>query len=218
MKTNAFFFDNPCHRIIVRNFSHKSTTIFMPLDVSVDPMVDRVADTHFLISAPLGHLSLDNEIRVIFYVDSEPVDRELRDNEFQVVYEAGGPLEETFHQWASSLVEFVRLMFFRLGMVSVDFADFLTVIYWSESKRLRFEKLPYDHHATVPYNKHTGPAYRTLYGCVAAGVGELSLGHFTDLQDACDLHNSDSIVSKIAMTFAEYDPPMMMLLGEPVAL
>ncbi len=203
------------HRIIVRQFPYGPTTTLSSMDAPVDSVPDHFANVLFLIGAPREHSSLDTNIVVTFYVDSEPMKRNLNENEVQVLYDAGGPLKETFEQWAMSLVEFMRLMLFRLGMVSVDFADLLTIIHFSSSKRFRFEKIPYDDHATVPYDKHTGAGYRTLYSCVAGPV-DLSLAHYSDLQSTLELHNAGCIMIKTAMTIAAYDPPMMMLLGEPI--
>ena len=209
----TLFSRNFHHRIIVRKYPYGPTTTISPLEAPVDSVAENFSNVLLLVGATHEKISSNETKLVTFYVDTKPVARNLSENEIQVIYDGGGPLKETFEQWAMSLAEFVSLMFFRLGMVSVDVADFLTVIHFSQSKRFRFEKIPYDDDSKVPYDKHTGPAYRTIYGCVAGPV-DLSLGHYTDLQNKLELHNPDCVMYKTAMTIAEYDPPMMMLFGE----
>lgn len=80
---------------------------------------------------------------------------------------------------------------------------------------LRFEKLKYDHHAVVPYEKHAGPPYRVIYCCLDGGL-DLSLGHYVEFAEALEVSNPELVMMKSAMKLTKSTVYSMMLLGETV--
>ena len=106
-------------------------------------------------------------------------------------------------------------MQFNFGMVCVDYAEFLTALSFCTSTTLRFEKLTYDHHAIVPYDKHSGPPYRVIYGCLDGGL-DLSLGHYSEFSEVLEASNPQLVMMKAAMKITKSPVYAMMLLGEAV--
>jgi len=151
----------------------------------------------------------------VFFVDMRSRKRLLKEGQYQIVYEGAQNDAAGFCQWACECVDFFKIMQFNVGLVCVDYADFLTALSCCEGTMLRFEKLIYDHHANVPYDKHTGPPYRVIYGCLDGSL-DLSLEHYSEFSQALVAGNPQLVMMKTAMKLTKSKVYSMMLLGEAV--
>jgi hypothetical protein len=168
---------------------------------------------HVVIEAPAALDTAAVEGEHVFFIDSCPRRRELGEGRYQIVYEGEQDDKQGFLSWANQCVEFFKLMQFHIGLVCVDYADFRTALCYCKGKTLRFEWLPYDQYDGVPYHTHKAPGYRVLYGCLC-GALDSSLQQYIELSDVLETENPDLVMTKLAMTVGQYDPPVMMLLGE----
>ncbi|WP_125828520.1 hypothetical protein [Pseudomonas weihenstephanensis] len=202
--------------IRVTDYRARLKSIHMSFDAPLDRVCEHTCYIHIVIDAPNDLEAEDEKDNVVFFVDSKAVERKLNGPYYKIFYDERNTTIEEIDKWVRSVVDFFQLMIFRIGMVCVDFAELRTFLSCCDSRTLRFEKILYDDHATVPFDKSSGHAYRTLYGCLSSRVGILSLGHYTDFADAIEFHNPDLVIAKIGMTFGDDDPGAMMLLGEPI--
>lgn len=187
------------------------------MHVSEDAPLDRFAcarvDIHLLIDAP-GLLSPAQTVGDnVFFLDVRFRDRPVKCDQFQIIYEGAENDRDGFYRWACECAEFFRVMQFNIGMVCVDYADFLTALSLCEGSRLRFEKLAYEHHTRVPQHRHSGSPYRVIYGCLDGGL-DLSLAHYQDFVQQLEARNPLLVMMKTAMKMTKSTAYSMMLLGE----
>ncbi|CAI3806152.1 hypothetical protein GLGCALEP_04110 [Pseudomonas sp. MM221] len=199
--------------ILVTDF----VTGFKAICVAEDAPFERFAypriDIHVLVDAPRAFCVAQEAATTVFFVDAVAKARSLSKNQFQVIFNGEASDQVGFYQWACECIDFFKVMQFNQGMVCVDYADFLTALDCCRGNTLRFEKLPYDHHATVPYNKHSGPPYRVIYGCLDGGLDQ-SLWHYSQFIEVLEAKNPQRVMIKTAMKLTKSSVYAMMLLGE----
>ena len=202
--------------VLVTDYIERVRSINLPLEAPLGRLAISRYHIHVVIGAPVGCNPSEIEGEYVFFVDPRDKSRQLSESHYQIMYEGDTEDETGFIQWAKMCANFFKLMQFNVGMVCVDYADFHAALSCCEGKILRFEQLAYDQHDAVPYHKHTGPDYRVIYGCLCGPI-DLSLSHWVDFSDVLESRNPDVVMTKLAMTFGPYFPPVMMLLGEAVA-
>lgn len=199
--------------IVVSNYASRARSVEMSLEAPLaSPGLARY-DIHIAIDAPPDTNTKAIEGQYVFFVESCHRLRELGEGHYQIVYEGESEDKQGFSFWAEQCVEFFKLMQFHIGMVCVDYADFQTVLEDCKGRTLRFEWLPYDQHDVVPYSKHKGSAYRSLYCCIC-GRADSSLQQYVEFTEVLEAENPNLVMTKVAMTIGPYDPPVLMLLGE----
>ncbi|MEB6589155.1 MULTISPECIES: hypothetical protein [Pseudomonas] len=201
--------------ILVTDF----VTGFKAIYVSEDAPIQRFAypriDIHIVVDAPRNFCAANDAATPVFFIDANAQGRCLSENQFQVIFEGHADDNTGFYQWACECVGFFKVMQFNQGMVCVDFADFLTALGCCKDTTLRFEKLTYDHPATVPYDKHSGRPYRVIYGCLDGGLDQ-SLWQYTQFTETLQARNPQLVMMKTAMKLTKSTVYSMMLLGEAV--
>ena len=201
--------------IIVTDFVSGHKSVCVSQDTPIKRFDYPRFDIHLVIDAPKNFCVAEAVGENIFFIDVRPKSRALKENQYQVIYDGAEDDTAGFYQWACECVGFFKIMQFNFGMVCVDYADFLTVLSCCKGNTLRFEKLTYDHHAVVPYEKHSGPTYSTLYCCLDGGL-DLSLGHYREFIEALEINNPQLVMVKSAMKLTKSKVYAMMLLGEAV--
>jgi hypothetical protein len=206
-------FFNGCLVIVVSNYVSRTKSVEMSLEAPLTRLGLARYDIHIVIDAPPDADAQAVEGQHVFFVETCHRLRALGEGHYQIVYEGEPEDKEGFVSWAEKCVEFFKLMQFNIGMVCVDYADFRTLLQYCKGRTLRFEWLPYDQYDVVPYSKHRGSAYRTLYCCICGGA-DSSLQQYVEFSEVLDAENPNLVMTKAAMTIGRYDPPVMMLLGE----
>ena len=210
--------DNHVHgyiNVLVTDF----VTCFKSVFVSEDAPIERFAhprfDIHVVIDAPKQFCVAEAAGDNVFFIDIRSKGRHLKENQYQVIFDGAEDDRAGFYQWACECADFFKVMQFNPGMVCVDYAEFLTALFFCKGTTLRFEKLTYENHAIVPYDKHSGPPYRVIYGCLDGGP-DLSLGHYMKFSEELETRNPQLVMMKVAMKLTKSPVYSMMLLGEAV--
>jgi hypothetical protein len=199
--------------VVVSNYTNSVRSVEMSLETPLARLGLARYNIHIVIDAPSDSDIKEIEGQHVFFVESCQRLRELGEGHYQIVYEGAPEDKQGFASWAEKCVEFFKLMQFHIGVVCVDYADFRTVLQDCKGRALRFEWLPYDQYDVVPYSKHKGSAYRTLYCCIC-GLADSSLQQYVEFTKVLEAENPNLVMTKAAMTIGQYDPPVMMLLGE----
>jgi hypothetical protein len=199
--------------LAVSNYVNRSKSVDMSLEAPLARLGLARYDIHIIIDAPLGTDTKAIEGQHVFFVESCERLRDLGEGHYQIVFEGAPEDKQGFAYWADKCVNFFKLMQFHIGMVCVDYADFRTVLQYCRGRTLRFEWLAYDQYDVVPYSKHKGSAYKTLYGCIC-GFPDTSLQQYIEFSEILEAKNPNLVMTKLAMTIGPCDPPVMMLLGE----
>lgn len=201
--------------ILVTDFVTGFKSIFVSEEAPVKRFAHPRFDIHVVIDAPKQFCVGTAVGESVFFIDVRSRNRLLKERQYQIIYEGAQDDEAGFYQWACECAEFFKIMQFNVGMVCVDYADFLTALCCCEGTTLRFEKLTYDHHTNVPYDKHMGSPYRVIYGCLDGGL-DLSLGHYSEFSHVLEAGNPQLVMMKTAMKLTKSKVYSMMLLGEAV--
>lgn len=201
--------------ILVTDFVTGFKSVFVSEDAPIKRFAHPRFDIHVVIDAPKQFCVAEAAGNNVFFIDIRSKGRQLKENQYQVIYDGAEDDQTGFYQWACECADFFKIMQFNFGMVCVDYAEFLTALSFCTSTTLRFEKLTYDHHAIVPYDKHSGPPYRVIYGCLDGGL-DLSLGHYSEFSEVLEASNPQLVMMKAAMKITKSPVYAMMLLGEAV--
>lgn len=201
--------------ILVTDFFTGFKSVFVSEDAPIKRFAYPRFDIHVVIGAPKQFCVAKAVGNNVFFIDIRSKGRQLRENQYQVIYDGVEDDQTGFYHWACECADFFKIMQFNFGMVCVDYAEFLTALSFCKSTTLRFEKLTYDHHAIVPYDKHSGPPYRVIYGCLDGGL-DLSLGHYLEFSEVLEASNPQLVMMKAAMKITKSPVYAMMLLGEAV--
>lgn len=201
--------------IVVTDFVMGHKSVCVSLDAPIERLAHPRFDIHLIIDAPKKFCVAEAVGENVFFIDARPKGRALGENQYQVIYDGAEDSTAGFYQWACECVGFFKIMQFNFGIVCVDYADFLTTLSYCKANTLRFEKIMYDHHAVVPYEKHSGPPYRVIYGCLDGGL-DLSLGHYVKFAEALEASNPALVMMKSAMKLTKSTVYSIMLLGEAV--
>ncbi|MEG0859158.1 MAG: hypothetical protein RSD81_10335 [Pseudomonas sp.] len=201
--------------ILVTDFVTGFKSVYVSVDAPVKRFTHPRFDIHVVIDAPTQFNVTEVVGNNVFFIEKRPQGRCLSENQYQIIYEGAEGDSAGFYQWACECVGFFKIVQFNFGMVCVDYAEFLTALSFCEGTTLRFEKLTYEHHAVVPYDKHSGPPYRVIYGCLDGGP-DLSLGHYGAFSEVLEASNPQLVMMKVAMKLTKSPVYAMMLLGEAV--
>jgi hypothetical protein len=173
------------------------------------------SDVCFAVNAPLDYTAADTHSAVVFFLDPLPVDRKLPKNGYQVIYQATDATSD-FRAWAEAVMPYLREALLGSGMVCTDFADFVSVLVESTSRRLRCELISYDHHSEIPAAKLDGLRFKTIFANLF-GRDDLSLAMYIELSEALPNFNPHLAFYKLGLKFYPCEPPMLLLLGQPEA-
>lgn len=171
------------------------------------------SDVCFAVNAPLDYTAADTHSEVVFFLDPLPVDRKLPKNGYQVIYQAGDAASD-FRAWAEAVMPYLREALLGSGMICTDYADFVSVLAESTSRRLRCELISYDHPSQLPAAKLDGLSFKTVFANLF-GRADLSLAMYIELDEALPNFNPHLVFYKLGLKFYPCEPPMLLLLGEP---
>lgn len=185
------------------------TTEFTPASSSAG----NASDVAFLLDAPPGYRAGLDGASMSFFLDYEPVSRELAPLSFQLVY-APSRFASDFRSWAQQVSWAVRECLFATGLVCVDFADFRTALEGSPGTQLLVDIIPLDEPSELSLMLSTIPRFRALYSNILGGL-ELSLPFYTEVARALESRSPNMVVHKFGMKLASVPRPLLVLLGKP---
>ncbi|WP_324733590.1 hypothetical protein [Pseudomonas paeninsulae] len=171
------------------------------------------SDICFVVNAPLDYFGWGTHASALIYLDQESYSREMPEHGYQLVY-TPSPWADNFHDWAQHSMQYLRESLFGTGMVCTDLADFLQVLKVSQSRRLRYELISYDHPPHAPNSKLDKVRYKTLFA-ILFGAVDLSLSMYIELEAAIEKANPNLSLLKSGMKIYSCEPPVVLLLGEP---
>lgn len=184
------------------------TTGFTPASNSVGS----ASDVAFMLDAPAGYRTgLDGSL-TSFFLDREPVSRELSPESFQLVY-APSRFAVDFRAWAQQVSWAIRECLLAPGLVCVDFADFRTALDASRGAQLTVDIIPFDEPSDLPDMLSSSPRFRALYSSILGG-SELSLPFYNEVEQALESRSPHLVMHKFGMKIASVPRPHLVLLGE----
>lgn len=171
------------------------------------------SDVAFLLDAPVGYRAGRDGSLICFFLDREPVSRDLAPQCFQLVY-APTRFATDYRTWAQQVSWAVRECLFATGLVCVDFADFRTALGVTRGAQLTVDIIPFDAPSELPDKLSTSPQFRVLYANILGGI-ELSLPFYIEVEQALESRSPHLVLHKFGMKIASVPRPHLVLLGEP---
>ncbi|WP_027910892.1 hypothetical protein [Pseudomonas sp. URMO17WK12:I4] len=167
----------------------------------------------FLLDAPVDYQAGLGYSTINFFLDREPVDRDLGSLCFQLIY-APSRFASDFRMWADQVSCYVRECLFATGIVCVDFADFRTALDASRGTQLVVDIISIAESADLLNLLSTSPRFKTLYSNILGGV-DLSLSFYQEVSEALEIRSPQLVEHKLGMKLANVPQTLLVLLGEP---